>query len=118
MYNRETASSRFMLEELPVDVARVIDGVEVGGISQPFIWVLENGKTICAIAKLKSKTEAHSATLSEDYETLRYMYQSKLSEKRIQEWIKEKQRTTYVRINKDSRNCDFLYPDWNFYEEK
>lgn len=118
MYNRETASSRFKLDELPVDVARVIDGLSEGDISQPFIWVLENGKTVCAVAKLKARTEAHRATLRDDYETLRYMYQSKLSDERIQEWIKEKQQTTYVRVNKDSRNCDFLYPHWNFYEEK
>ena len=118
MYNKETASSHFKLDELPVDVARVIDGLPVGELSQPFIWTLDNGKTVCAVARLKSKTDAHRATLSDDYETLRYMYQSKLSDQRIQEWIKEKQQSTYVRVNKDSRNCDFVYPHWNFYEEK
>ena len=99
-------------------MARVIDGLPVGELSQPFIWTLDNGKTVCAVARLKSKTDAHRATLSDDYETLRYMYQSKLSDQRIQEWIKEKQQSTYVRVNKDSRNCDFVYPHWNFYEEK
>lgn len=118
MYNPENASSRFRMDELPVDVARVIDGVAVGEITQPFIWVLENGKTVCAVAKLKSRTEAHQATMSDDYETLRYMYQAKLSDERIQQWIAEKQKTTYVRINKDSRNCEFVYPGWIFYEEK
>ena len=118
MYNKETASSHFKLDELPVDVARVIDGLPVGELSQPFIWTLDNGKAVCAVARLKSKTDAHRATLSDDYETLRYMYQSKLSDQRIQEWIKEKQQSTYVRVNKDSRNCDFVYPHWNFYEEK
>lgn len=118
MYNPENASSRFRMDELPVDVARVIDGVAVGEITQPFIWVLDNGKTVCAVAKLKSRTEAHQATMSDDYETLRYMYQAKLSDERIQQWIAEKQKTTYVRINKDSRNCEFVYPGWIFYEEK
>lgn len=118
MYNRQTASSHFTFEELPVDVARVVDGLEVGEISQPFAWVLNNGKTVCAIAKLRSRTEAHQATLKDDYETLRAMYQAKLSEERIQQWIKEKQKTTYVRINKDNRSCEFRYPDWEFYEEK
>ena len=118
MYNPENASSRFRMDELPVDVARVIDGVAVGDITQPVIWVLDNGKTVCAVAKLKSRTEAHQATMSDDYETLRYMYQAKLSDERIQQWIAEKQKTTYVRINKDSRNCEFVYPGWIFYEEK
>ena len=118
LYNKMSASSHFGLDELPVDVARVIEKLEVGAISQPFAWQLDNGKTVCAIAKVKSRTDAHQATFSEDYEVLRQMYQAKLSEERIMEWVKKKQRSTYVRINKDSRGCDFKYPDWNFYEEK
>lgn len=117
MYNKQTASSHFKLDELPVDVARVVDGLEVGEISQPFTWMLDNGKTVCAIAKLKSRTDAHVATIQDDYETLQGMYQAKLSSERIQAWIKEKQQNTYVRINKDSRDCDFLYPHWKFFEE-
>lgn len=118
MYNKSTASSWFSLEQLPADVARVVDGLAVGEISQPFTWMLDNGKTVCAIAKLRARTEAHQATFEDDYETMRLMYQAKLSDERIQEWIKKKQKSTYVRINSDSRNCEFKYPDWQFYEEK
>ena len=117
MYNKMTASSHFKMDELPVDVARVIDGMKVGEISQPFTWLQDNGKTVCAIVKLKSKTDAHVATMADDYETLQGLYQAKLSDERIREWIKEKQQNTYVRINRDSHECDFLYPDWKFFEE-
>ena len=55
--------------------------------------------------------------MKDDYELLRYMYQAQLSDKRIQEWIKEKQKKTYVRINRDIKRSDFKFPDWNFYEE-
>lgn len=118
MYNKATASSHFSLEDLPVDVARVVDGLKVGEISQPFTWVLDNGKAVCAIAKLKSRTDAHQATINDDYVTLSNMYQARLSEERIQEWIRQKQKTTYVRINEDSRSCEFKYPHWQFYEDK
>ena len=118
MYNKQTASSHFSLEELPADVARVIDGLKPEEISQPFIWMLDNGKTVCAIAKVRSRTEGHQATIADDYETLRMMYQAKLSDERIEEWIKQKQKDTYVRVNKDSRSCEFKYPHWQFYEEK
>ena len=118
MYNKNTASSRFALDELPVDVARVVDGLAIGDVSQPFTWLLDNGKTVCAVLKLRSKREAHQATMSDDYETLKNLLQAKLSDEKIQRWIKEKQKNTYVRVNPDSRNCDFKYPDWNFYEEK
>lgn len=117
MYNKMSASSHFGMDELPVDVARAIEKLAVGEVSQPFVWLLDNGKTVCAIAKVKSRTEAHMATFSEDYEVLRKMYEAKLSDERIKDWVKKKQRTTYVRVNKESRTCDFLYPDWNFFEE-
>ena len=117
MYNKMSASSHFGMDELPVDVARAIEKLAVGEVSQPFVWLLDNGKTVCAIAKVKSRTEAHMATFSEDYEVLRKMYEANLSDERIKEWVKKKQRTTYVRVNKESRTCDFLYPDWNFFEE-
>ena len=117
MYNKETASSHFQLDELPVDVARVVERLEVGEMSQPFTWLLDNGKTVCAIAKLKSRTAAHVATINEDYEVLQNMYQAKQSDERIRGWIKEKQQNTYVRISRDSHECNFLYPDWKFFEE-
>lgn len=117
MYNRMSASSHFGMDELPVDVARVIESLSVGEVSQPFAWMLDNGKTVCAIAKVKSRTDAHQATFSDDYDVLRRMYEEKLSNERIKEWIRKKQRTTYVRVNKENRNCEFLYPDWNFYDE-
>ena len=56
--------------------------------------------------------------MKDDYEILKGMYQAKLSDERIEEWIREKQRVTYVRINPESRNCEFKYPGWIFYEEK
>ena len=117
MYNKQNSSSHFAMDELPVDIARVIDSLPVGEVSQPFTWLLDNGKTVCAIAKVRSRTDAHQANFSDDYDVLRQMYQAKLSEERIKEWVKKKQRDTYVRINKENRDCKFLYPDWNFFEE-
>ena len=117
MSNRNTASAQFSFEELPADVARVVENLEVGELSQPFAWILDNGKTVCAIAKLRSRTEAHLATINDDYETLSMMYKSELGNQRLQDWIKQKQQNTYVRINSDSRNCEFKYPHWEFYEE-
>ncbi len=118
MFNKMTSSPRFEMQELPVDVARVIDGLKEGEISSPFTWRLDNGKTVCAIAKLKSKVEGHKATPKEDYEKLKELYVAVKSEEKVQQWIEQKQKTTYVRINRDSRDCKFLYPGWVFYEEK
>lgn len=117
MINGETASSRFQMQDLPVDVARVVDGMKVGEISSPFTMRLKDGRVVCAIVKLKARIDGHKANLRDDYEVLRQLYLAKMSEEKIMTWIKEKQKTTYVRINKDNRDCEFKYPGWVFYEE-
>ena len=37
---------------------------------------------------------------------------AKHSEEKLQEWILQKQKSTYVRINPKWRKCDFKYPGW------
>ena len=36
----------------------------------------------------------------------------KKAEEKLQKWVLEKQKTTYVRINEDWVKCDFKYPGW------
>lgn len=108
-------TSRYTMSDLAQEspeVARVIEGMEIGEISKPFQMVNKKGKEVCAIVKLKSRLKAHRANIQEDFQVLR---ESVLSEKRkafIADWIKEKQKSTYVRINDDWRSCEFEYPGW------
>lgn len=118
MVNKATSSSRFQMQDLPVDVARIVDGMSVGEISSPFTMRLPDDRIVCAIVKLKARIEGHKANLRDDYEAMRELYLAKMSERKIMDWIKEKQKTTYVRINGDNRDCEFKYPGWVFYEEK
>lgn len=50
--------------------------------------------------------------MAEDFQVLKNVVLNKRQEERINDWIKEKQKTTYVRINEDWRDCDFEYPGW------
>ena len=117
MVNRTTSSSRFQMQDLPVDVARVVDGMQVGEVSAPFTMRLPDDRVVCAIVKLKARIDGHKANLRDDYEVLRELYLAKMSEVKIMDWIKEKQKATYVRINGDNRDCEFKYPGWVFYED-
>ena len=67
---QEGRTSRFKMAELPSEVARAVDTLTVGQISKPFTMINERGKTICAIAKLKSRIEGHKATITEDFQVL------------------------------------------------
>ena len=105
-------TSRFQLQELPAEVAKVVAGMNTGEVSAPFMMVNSKGKEVCAIVKLKTHLKAHRASMSEDFQVLKDVVMQKLQEQKINEWIKEKQKSTYVRINEEWSNCEFEYPGW------
>ncbi|MCF0198336.1 MAG: peptidylprolyl isomerase [Bacteroidaceae bacterium] len=110
-----TRTSKFEMSELAnqyPELARVVDGLEIGEISKPFKMTDSNMKTVCAIAKLKSRTKAHRASMNEDFQVLRDIVLNKKKEETVTQWILEKQKSTYVRINEDWRDCEFEYPGW------
>lgn len=105
-------SSRFQLQELNSQVARVVNDMHVGEVSDPFVMQLSNGKLTCAIVRVKSKIAGHRASMAEDFEILYDMVSGIRQREAIEKWIREKQRTTYVRISPGWDKGDFMYPGW------
>ena len=107
-----TISSRFQMKDLPQDVAKVVDTLQVGQVSRAFRMTNQKGQTVCAIVRLKSLIDGHHANMTEDFQVLRDQVIAKRREEKINNWIKEKVNSTYVRISPDWRNCDFKYEGW------
>ena len=109
---QEGRTSRFQLADLPPEVARAVDTLSVGNISAPFQMINERGKTVCAIVKLKSRTEGHKATITEDFQVMKNLVLNKRREEKLHQWVVDRIKSTYVRINERYRNCDFEYEGW------
>lgn len=107
-----TVSSRFEMQDLPADVAKVVDTLSVGQISRAFRMTNDKGQEVCAVVMLKNRIEGHPANMTEDFQTLRDVVVNKRKEEMIEQWIKDKIKTTYVRISPDWRNCNFHYKGW------
>ena len=106
-------TSRFQMRSLPSEVARVVDTLKVGEVSAPFQMISEkNGRTVCAVVRLKNRVETHRATITEDFQVMKDIVLAKRKEEFITNWIKEKIKNTYVRINERYKNCDFQYEGW------
>lgn len=112
MSNEMTLSPRFELQELPQEIAKAVYSMKIGDISEPFVMIDPKGKEVCAIVKLRNRIEGHKATPTEDFQTVKDVIIAKMKEEKLREWIKEKQRTTYVRINGNQCDCEFQYPGW------
>lgn len=105
-------TSRFQLQDLPPEVARVVDNLKVGEISAPFQMINERGKTVCAIAKLKSRTEGHKATITEDFQVMKDVVLNKRRQEVLHEWVVNKIKSTYVHVNDRYKDCQFEYQGW------
>lgn len=105
-------TTRFEMGELPGEVSRIVNDMEVGEISKPFTMIDRRGREVCAIVKLKNRIPAHRASVTEDFQVLKIAVEARKSEKVIQDWIREKQKSTYVRIKQGWGECDFMYPGW------
>lgn len=105
-------TSRFEMKDLPTEVARIVDTLQVGQVSKAFTMVNKRGKTICAIIKLKSRTEGHRAKITEDFQVMSNVVLEKMREKKVREWIQNKIKNTYVRIDDRFKGCDFEYEGW------
>ena len=115
MANRSEAgqTSRFQLQDLPAEVAKVVDTLKVGQISSAFPMINDQGKTVCVIAKLKSRTEGHKATITEDFQVMKELVMEKRREKMLHDWVVDKIKNTYVRLADEYKDCRFEYEGWN-----
>lgn len=100
------------LADLSPELARVVDTLKVGEISKPFKMTNKRMKTVCAIAKLKNRIDAHRASMSEDFQVLKGIVLEKKKDELLRAWIQEKQKSTYIRINEEWCDCEFEYPGW------
>lgn len=113
MTNPNTGSSKFEYQDLPAEVAKQIYAMKEGDISEPFVMIdPTKNKEVCAIVKLKRKTDVHRANLTDDFQTIRSMLEQKLSGEYIHDWIIKKQKETYVQIDPRWADCDFEFPNW------
>ena len=105
-------TSRFKMQDLPQDVAKVVDTLKTGEISQPFTMIKNGGQEVCAIVKVKNRIERHRANMQEDFQLLKDRVLAKRREEKIEQWIKDKLKTTYVRMNPEIAECDLKYSGW------
>lgn len=106
-------TSRFEMKDLPQDVAKVVANMSVGDIS-PAVRIIneKTGSEICALIKLKSRTEGHVASVNEDFQLLKKFVEEKRKSEVIEKWLVEKIKTTYTRIAPEWRNYKFKYDGW------
>jgi peptidyl-prolyl cis-trans isomerase SurA len=111
--NPQSQSTKFELQEIPPSIAKVVEVLEETDISQPFLMKDQRlGTDQYTIVRLKKKTTPHRANMVDDYQIIKRMLENQKQENTFNQWIRRKQRETYITISGEWRNCEFEFDGW------
>lgn len=111
-YSNLYRSSKFEMQDLPAEVARQVEKLQPGDVSEAFIMKNNSHKDVAAIVKLTNRIPGHRANLSDDYNLLKKMYEDHKKEMILKEWLENKIKETYVKIEPGWQGCEFRYQGW------
>ena len=108
MINPNTGGSQFEYQELAPEIAKQIYAMKEDEVSEPFVMMDQSkNREVCAIVRLKKRTDVHRANLTDDFQTIRGMLEAQKGQELLRDWILKKQKTTYVQISPEWQGCDF-----------
>ena len=105
-------SPRWSMDELTPQDYSAIKNMTVGELSAPFESVDKDKKAVYKILLLKKRTNPHVANPEDDFSLLKDMAMEKKQEEIVNQWVEDKIRTTYIRIDPEYRNCNFTIKGW------
>ena len=107
------STTKVQMDQLPQEIANIVDKMEVGEISEPFTMIdQKRGKEVVAMVKLKARIPGHKANVSNDFQILKGIVENHKRNELIDNWIRQKQKETYIRIKDGWDDCDFMYDGW------
>jgi len=103
---------RWNMDELTPQDYSVVKNMTAGELSAPFESIDKDRKTVFKILLLKKRTNPHVANPVDDFNLLKEMAMQKKQEEIVNNWVEDKMRTTFIRIDPEYRNCKFSIKGW------
>lgn len=113
--DENTGSVYFEIDRLKPEDYAVLKTLQVGEISAPFESKDNEGRegnVVYKIVRLDKIIPSHVATFKDDFYILQQMAKDEAINKALDEFIKEKQETTYIKIDPMFENCPFKRDGW------
>ena len=107
-----TSEARIARANIPGEMARMINNLKTNEISTPFVTHNERGQEEYKIIKIKAFYPRHIANLEDDWQNFELMLTNDKQMEKLEKWIKEKQRETYIHIDEEYRKGKFRYEGW------
>ena len=107
LINPNSGSSMFIMKDLDPTLYFVIEKMSENEISAPMIMQTDDGRKAYRLIKLRKKTIAHTANLTEDYDKIRNVTLSEKKQETINDWLEEKIAKTYIKLGDSLKDCTF-----------
>lgn len=111
LINPRTGDTRFAMDQLEPQVSFAINNLEVGQVSNAVPMKTEDGEDAYRLLRVKARTEAHRANLTDDYDFIQNLALEDKRSGKIEDWVNKKINNAYVYIVEDFMSCEFMY-EW------
>ena len=112
MFNQNDGTTMWKMQDLPQEISKVVNTMEPGELSKPFIMKDKRSQDVVVMVKLTSRLDGHKANLSDDYQLIKGLYEEQQRERILKDWLAKKIAETYVRIEDGWANCTFKNEGW------
>ncbi len=108
-----TGDIRLPKTSITGEMARVVNRLNVGEISDPFVDINANTDSEeYKIIKIKAYYPAHISNLEEDWEIFENALVRQKQQDVLIKWIQDKQKNTYIHLADEYKDAQFHYDGW------
>ena len=107
-----TSEARIARADIPGEMAKAVNRLKPGEISEPFITHTDGNLEEYKIVKVKAFYPSHKANLEDDWQNFELQLTQEKQMDKLEKWIREKQANTYIHIDENYRNSKFRYDGW------
>ncbi len=104
----QTRSTYIPTDKLDPQIALIVDTMKVGSIAPAALFTAQNAKKSYKLLYLKSKTDAHTANLTQDYPKLKDAASEGKISKTVSGWFEKRRKETFINIDPEYQTCDQL----------
>jgi peptidyl-prolyl cis-trans isomerase SurA len=103
---------RWEMDEFEPKEYEIINKLKVGELSDPYESIDTKGRVVFKVIWLKNRTNPHVGNLKEDYNLFKSKALQIKERDKVNEWVEDKIKTTYIRISGNYSQCSFALQGW------
>lgn len=108
MMTNRAGNTYIPMDQVDPAIFFVIDTMQVGNISEPIPFRMEDGSEAARIIYLKAKSRPHQANMKDDYPRIAQAALNEKKGKAVDAWFKENFDTVFIEIDPEYQDCDAL----------